>query len=342
MVETSSGQPQHSAEDRIEAARRVGATSLDLSRLSLAALPESLAGLPGLTELLLVGNNLTELPDWLGDLTALTRLGLGFNQLTAVPESLGNLTSLTWLGLSGNQLRALPESLSRLTALTWLDLSHNQLSELPRWVGELTFLTRLDLTENRLTVLPESLGELTALARLELTGNQLTALPESLGGLTALTRLDLAGNQLTGLPEWLRDPTAGRSVNAPLHAWIDGTQSVVAGPADLDALLDGSPAGGVTLVSEDGVRSLHITLQGDSSALVWEDEEEIMLSWGPVPPGAPPGQTAGDAEYAYADPWFTTDDAEPFELTEEEARRAGHGFLRTGRRPVNVQWVDKP
>jgi Leucine-rich repeat (LRR) protein len=282
------------------------------------------------------------LPEWLGNLTALTQVGLGGNRLTVLPESLGNLTALTWLGLSGNQLQALPESIGRLTALTWLDLANNQLSALPQWVGGLTTLRELDLTRNRLTVLPDSLGDLTALTRLILTENQLTELPDSLGTLTALTRLDLAGNQLTALPEWLSNPIAGESMNAPLQAWIDGTPTTVAGPADLDTILDRVPASGVSLISEDGARSLHITLHGDRSALVWESEDEIMLSWGPVPPGAPPGQTAADAEYAFSDPWFTPADAEPFDLPEAQARQAGHEFLRTGRRPINVQWVDKP
>jgi hypothetical protein len=71
---------------------------------------------------------------------------------------------------------------------------------------------------------------------------------------------------------------------------------------------------------------------------MWEDETDIMLGWGPVPPGAPPGQTAGDFEYADSDPWF----AEDTDITEEQARQAAHEFLRTGRRPTNVQWIDKP
>lgn len=307
-------------QDQIEAARRSGASSLDLSGRSLGTLPESLGGLTALTRLVLVGNRLSALPEWLGSLTALTELGLGGNQLTVLPESLGNLSALTWLGLSGNRLSALPETLGNLTALTWLDLAGNQLSVLPEWLGNLAALTRLDLT-----------------------GNQLTALPESLGTMAALTRLDLVGNRLTVLPEWLRNPTAGEQpVNASLQAWIDDACTTVADAADLDAVLGRVPSSGLSLISEDGIRSLHITLAGDQSGVVWEDESDLMLSWGPVPPGAPPGLTAGDAEYAFSDPWFTAEGAEPFEITEERARRAGHEFLRTGRRPTNVQWVDKP
>ncbi|MEV0810900.1 Imm1 family immunity protein [Micromonospora sp. NPDC050200] len=330
-------------EDQIEAARRSGASSLDLSGRSLGTLPQSLRSLTALTRLVLVGNQLSALPEWLGELTALTELGLGGNKLLVLPESLGNLTALTWLGLSVNRLSVLPDSLGNLTSLTWLDLADNQLSVLPEWLGNLAALTRLDLTGNQLTVLPESLGNLTALTQLYLTDNQLTALPESLGTVAALTRLDLADNQLTVLPEWLRNPTAReQSVNASVQAWVDDTCTTVAGAADLDAILDRVPSSGLSLIGEDGVRSLHITLAGSQSGLVWEDEDELMLSWGPVPPGAPPGMTAGDAEYAFSDPWFTAEGAEPFEITEGQARQAGHEFLRTGRRPTSVQWVDKP
>jgi immunity protein Imm1 of predicted polymorphic toxin system len=178
---------------------------------------------------------------------------------------------------------------------------------------------------------------------LDLSRRGLGTLPESLENLTGLTELFLWGNQLTVLPEWLGNPTAGEHpMNAPLQAWIDDTRTTVAGPADLDALLDRVPRSGVSLTGDGGKPALHITLDGEQSGLMWEDETEVMLSWGPVPPGAPPGQTAGDAEYAFDDPWFTATGAEPFEITEEQARQAGQEFLRTGRRPTNVQWVDKP
>ncbi len=178
---------------------------------------------------------------------------------------------------------------------------------------------------------------------LDLSGRLAGALPESLGELKHLTELRLAGNRLTVLPEWLANPAASEHpMNAPLQAWTDGTCTTVAGPADLDAVLDRVPPSGLSLISEDGERILHITLHGDQSGLMWEDETDVLLSWGPVPPGAPPGQTVADAAYAFSDPWFATAGAEPFEITEEQARRAGHEFLRTGRRPINVQWVDKP
>ena len=82
-------------EEQIEAARRTGSSSLNLSGIGLASLPGSLQSLTALARLDLGRNQLTALPEWLGNLTALTRLDLWGNQLTALPESLGNLTALT-------------------------------------------------------------------------------------------------------------------------------------------------------------------------------------------------------------------------------------------------------
>ena len=161
------------AEKRIEAARRSGETALDLSRLKLTALPESL-----------------------GQLARLERLSLHSNQLTALPESLGQLAQLQTLYLHNNQLTALPESLGQLTKLERLNLDNNQLTTLPESLGRLTQLRTLDLDNNDLTALPESLGQLTQLNTLFLQRNQLTALPESLGQLTQLQYLHLAGNPL--------------------------------------------------------------------------------------------------------------------------------------------------
>ncbi len=78
------------AEEKIEAARRSGATELNLSDMRL-----------------------TELPESLGRLTQLQSLDLSYSQLTVLPESLGQLTQLQSLDLASNQLTALPESLGR-------------------------------------------------------------------------------------------------------------------------------------------------------------------------------------------------------------------------------------
>jgi hypothetical protein len=263
--------------------------------------------------------------------------------LDSLPESLRSLTTLTQLDVNGSRLTVLPEWLGGLTGLSSLGLSRNRLAALPDWLGNLTGLTELFVGGNQLPGLPESLGNLTALRRLDLSGNRLTVLPDWLGGLPALTRLDLIGNPLTILPDWLGNPAVREHPpGAALHAWTGDAPVTVTGAADLDAILDRTP-GGVTLTSQDDARQLHITLDGDRSSLVWEDDHDVLLSWGPVPPGVPPWQIAGDAADAFDDPWFAAAVEDSFgDITQDDARQAGHEFLRTGRRPANILWVDKP
>jgi Leucine-rich repeat (LRR) protein len=97
------------AEQKIEAARRSGATELDLRNMELTELPDSLWQLTALQSLDLSYNKLAALPEALGQLSALQSLVLGENQLTALPEALGQLTALQTLYLLDNKLTALPE-----------------------------------------------------------------------------------------------------------------------------------------------------------------------------------------------------------------------------------------
>jgi internalin A len=178
------------AEARIRKALETNATDLDLGRLGLAEVPESL-----------------------GQLTQLQKLDLSFNQLTSITESFGQLAQLQMLYLSGNQLKSIPESLGQLTRLQTLDLSRNQLTSIPEWLGQLTQLQKLDLSFNQLTSIPESFGQLTQLQTLDLYSNQLTSIPEWLGQLTQLQELDLSGNQLTSIPEALGQLTRLRELH---------------------------------------------------------------------------------------------------------------------------------
>ncbi|MFI7517990.1 Imm1 family immunity protein [Micromonospora globbae] len=128
-----------------------------------------------------------------------------------------------------------------------------------------------------------------------------------------------------------------------MQVWIDGTATTVTDVAELDTILGDEPPGEVTLASDAAWRTLHISFWRDRAGLYWESETDILLAWGPVPPGAPGNQVVGDAEYAYDDPRFALPDGiEPFEVTHAEARQAAHEFLRTDGRPTNVQWVVKP
>ena len=138
----------------IAVARRNGKSSLDLSGMKLATLPESVGQLKALKRLFLSNNQLTTLPESVGQLKALRELYLSKNQLTTLPESLGQLTALRVLNLDYNQLTVLPESLGQLTSLLQLDLFNNQLIALPRSLWQLRVLESLDLIENDALGLP--------------------------------------------------------------------------------------------------------------------------------------------------------------------------------------------
>jgi internalin A len=186
---------------------------LDLSRMALAELPESLGTLAGLTSLDLSYNHLNALPESIGNLINLTSIDLRNNQLNALPESIGNLINLTSIDLHRNQLKSLPESIGNLINLTYLDLHEHQLRTLPESIGNLTGLISLDLSRNRIKSLPESIGNLINLTSFDLRNNQLNGLPESIENLINLTSLDLTYNQLNTLPEVIGNLTSLTSLD---------------------------------------------------------------------------------------------------------------------------------
>ncbi|MBE7385964.1 MAG: leucine-rich repeat domain-containing protein [Leptolyngbya sp. SIO1E4] len=191
------------AERRIEAARKEGATKLDLSHMELNSVPKELGNLNNLTELSLSHNQLTAVPKELGNLNNLTELSLYRNQLNLVPKELGNLTNLTWLYLYQNQLTAVPKELGNLTNLTRLDLDQNQLNSVPKELGQLANLQELYLSDNQLTTVPKELSQLSNLKVLDLSQNQFTIVPLELEQLANLTELNLSQNQLTTVPKEL-------------------------------------------------------------------------------------------------------------------------------------------
>src|ERR1019366_4764793 len=86
--------PSEEVARRIDEARHSGATQLDLSKLRLTVIPDSLA-----------------------QLAHLQTLDLSFNQITAIPDSLAQLAQLQALHLAGNQITAVPDSLAQLAQL---------------------------------------------------------------------------------------------------------------------------------------------------------------------------------------------------------------------------------
>ncbi|HEY1758581.1 MAG TPA: leucine-rich repeat domain-containing protein [Bryobacteraceae bacterium] len=188
-------------DERIEEARRLGSTSLDLSGSELTEIPEALTQLTNLQELLLSNNQLKAIPEALGQLTNLRFLNLTSNQLTAIPEAFAQFTKIEHLNLSNNRLTAIPGALAQLIKLRILNLSINRLTSVPEALGQLTSLQILDVSNNQLKAIPEALGRFVLLEHLLLWHNRLTAIPEGLAQLTRLRGLYLNYNRLTSIPE---------------------------------------------------------------------------------------------------------------------------------------------
>ena len=91
-------------DDLISYKLQEGTTSLDLSKLGITTIPESIGDLPQLRSLTLSENKIVSLPENIAKLRNLHSLYLFHNQLTNLPVSLENLKDLRWLGLTGNQL----------------------------------------------------------------------------------------------------------------------------------------------------------------------------------------------------------------------------------------------
>ena len=142
------------AKRRIERAKRLASTVLDLSELGLAAIPNSVIQLKNLT-----------------------RLKLHNNQLTAIPDSLAKLASLQYLVIDDNQIKAIPDSLCRLAYLDLLALRGNQIAVIPDSISQLRNLTLLDLANNRISAIPDALARLDRLNMLYLEGNPSLEIP---------------------------------------------------------------------------------------------------------------------------------------------------------------------
>lgn len=214
---------------------------INLSNLSLDAIPAVVARLSDLRILRLLGNKLINLPDWLSTLSNLTHLyltknqfvefplvvtklgslevlALNSNNIKVVPPSISQLQRLAKLGMSGNGLTSVPFHLKALPSLVSVFLERNRLSEIPDWICELTQLEELRLPYNQLESLPTDIGKLSALRVLSLRQNKITELPDSLFSLASLEDLDLRELPLTDLSEKISDLTCLKSLD------LTGTQ----------------------------------------------------------------------------------------------------------------------
>lgn len=127
----ANGERQAYAQQLIEDCLREKADVLDLGRLGLTSVPESI-----------------------GRLTHLSRLHLNDNRLTELPPAIGLLKHLNMLHLEGNALTELPAELARLTRIKYLYLGSNRLTDLPAFLGGFRHLDVLEVDNNPLITPP--------------------------------------------------------------------------------------------------------------------------------------------------------------------------------------------
>ncbi|WP_245315304.1 hypothetical protein [Bradyrhizobium yuanmingense] len=172
---------RQTAVNRMRAWLEDGNEALDLSSLSLTALPATLP--PELEALGVRDNQFARLPVLPAPLRA---LNAAENQLTSLPADLPSRLRLLIIGDNSlTSLPALPTTLRELTA------HGNHLTSLPELAAG---LRSLNVDFNQLIDLPPLPATLEVL---DAANNQLTSLPDLPAGLQTL---DVGGNQLPSLP----------------------------------------------------------------------------------------------------------------------------------------------
>jgi Leucine-rich repeat (LRR) protein len=186
---------------RIEEAKLSHAETLDLSKLELTTVPESIAQLATLRELDISDNQLVAIPGSIMQLEALEDVSIQRNQIAFIPESIAELANLTNLSLNHNQIAAIPDSIRQLENLKSLSLNSNHITAVPECITQLANLKELSLRDNQIALIPDFIGRLKSLEFLSLDHNQITAIPEAIGRLKRLEILSFNSNQIAAVPD---------------------------------------------------------------------------------------------------------------------------------------------
>jgi len=174
---------------------------LDLSRLDLESIPESVWDMTWLKNLILNRNKLKSIPEKIGTLTNLKRLVLSRNLISKLPEELCSLPRLEIIDLSENNIELLPFCFGELRSLKTIYLRKNSLKKLPSSFSQLAKLFDLHLGANELSQFPSEILDLKALRFLYLTGNKIEQIPSEIKKLKNLNYLGLAYNDIEEIPE---------------------------------------------------------------------------------------------------------------------------------------------
>lgn len=218
--------------------RRGYVVGLDLSRWSLAEVPESIGNLKHLKTLDLSYNQFKTLPDSMENLISLTNLSLNGNfNLEKVPSSITTLAQTIFAKkyikqgvvpkdaealalleiLSGIDMKIFPEGkklgdlnpiwhhyrMNEKGSITEIYLEHYEFMQIvifPHEICNLKNLEVLRLAGQRLKSIPNCITRLKKLKILDLSFNNITSIPDYITQLKKLKLLDLRRNNITSIP----------------------------------------------------------------------------------------------------------------------------------------------
>ncbi|WP_438012523.1 leucine-rich repeat domain-containing protein [Psychrobacter raelei] len=124
-----------------------------LRLIGFSELPDEIAQLDNLEELVFLKCDFVEFPKILCELRNLKSLNIYSKTLQKLPDEIGNLTSLTNLKITGTSIEHLPDSIANLTNLeTMKTYANRDLKTLPLNIGNLSKLQTLDVRGSELKV----------------------------------------------------------------------------------------------------------------------------------------------------------------------------------------------
>lgn len=181
---------------------------LDISRNSIASLPENLKRMTHLRTLNVSGNGLTMLPLSAIATLPVTELTASKNRISGslFPTDVQGMDFLQILDVSDNALTSLTDSTTlKFPVLRQLSLARNRLMSLPD-VSKWTELVTMDASENRISCVPDGFISLAKIKQVYFTGNNLKTLDDRIGIMESLEILKVSDNPLKQL-KYLTMPT---------------------------------------------------------------------------------------------------------------------------------------
>jgi len=156
--------------------------------------------IPHLTHVNLSYNTLTEIPNSIALLFHLEELLLRDNKLTSLPEEMCLLPKLQMVDVSFNSLHSLPRGIGKLKNLARLNVSHNYLTHIPHSLGHCTHLYVLLASHNQCVNPPQDLCNSSSKLLMFLKANAPEVLPFKKLNLFPRIRSNIARSQLEVTP----------------------------------------------------------------------------------------------------------------------------------------------